>query len=170
MALAGLSFFYGLERAVRRSQEEMEKESEFQEFETSTGMGTFWIHISAFAVYNALIGYLLVHREEQGLISMLTFFFAMALHFLVNDHGLRDYHRDTYQKKGRWVLTFSVLVGWMVGLTTEITEGALGVLFAFLSGGIILNVLKEELPEERKSRFSSFLIGAVIYTAFLLLL
>ena len=40
---------------------------------------------------------------------------------------------------------------------------------AFLAGGVILNVLKEELPEERKSRIAPFFIGAFGYAAILLL-
>jgi hypothetical protein len=41
-------------------------------------------------------------------------------------------------------------------------------MFAFLAGGIILNVLKEELPEERESRFSAFTAGTAAYAALLL--
>ena len=40
----------------------------------------------------------------------------------------------------------------------------------FLAGGVILNVLKEELPEEKKSRFLPFAFGAGVYTVLLLLL
>jgi hypothetical protein len=53
---------------------------------------------------------------------------------------------------------------------TRIDEAALGVLFAFLSGGVMLNVLKEELPEERESRFWAFVVGVTAYTTLLLLL
>ncbi|NJL21613.1 MAG: hypothetical protein HC895_13625, partial [Leptolyngbyaceae cyanobacterium SM1_3_5] len=42
------------------------------------------------------------------------------------------------------------------------------VLFAFLAGGIVLNVLKEELPEDRESHFWSFAIGAIGYAVLLL--
>ncbi|ELZ45122.1 hypothetical protein C464_12785 [Halorubrum coriense DSM 10284] len=37
-------------------------------------------------------------------------------------------------------------------------------LFAFVSGGIILNVIKEELPNPQQGRFLFFLGGAVAYT------
>jgi hypothetical protein len=33
-----------------------------------------------------------------------------------------------------------------------------------------MNVLKEELPEERKSRFWAFALGAVLYAGILLML
>jgi hypothetical protein len=33
---------------------------------------------------------------------------------------------------------------------------------------VVLNVLKEELPEDRQSRFTAFAAGAAIYAALLL--
>ena len=46
----------------------------------------------------------------------------------------------------------------------------LAVLFAFLAGGVILNVIKEELPEEQESLFWAFALGAALYTVLLLAL
>ncbi len=42
--------------------------------------------------------------------------------------------------------------------------------WTFLAGGVILNVLKEELPKERASRFRAFAAGVVAYTLVLLAL
>lgn len=47
---------------------------------------------------------------------------------------------------------------------------ALAAITAFLAGGIVLNVLKEELPEERESRFWAFALGATSYATILLAL
>lgn len=55
-----------------------------------------------------------------------------------------------------------------MGLVFEISEAALAVLFAFLAGGVVMNVLKEELPEERESRFWAFVLGAGLYAGVLL--
>lgn len=41
-------------------------------------------------------------------------------------------------------------------------------LTAFLAGGVVLNVLKEELPEERESSFGAFAVGATLYAAIVL--
>lgn len=38
---------------------------------------------------------------------------------------------------------------------------------AFVAGGIVLNMLKEELPEDRHSRFWPFALGALISTVLL---
>ena len=113
----------------------------------------FWLHIASFAVYNALIGYLLMHREEPDMDNLFLYSLAMALHFVVNDFGLRENHKHIYDHIGRWILAAAVIVGWVIGSGTEIGEAAIAVLFAFIAGGIVLNILKEELPEERESRF-----------------
>ena len=127
------------------------------------------MHVASFSAYNALIGYLLLHRETPGFQSLFLFAFALGLHFVVNDHALREDHKELYDRTGRWVLAAAVLVGWGIGLFGEISEAALAVLFAFLAGGIILNVLKEEIPEERESSFWAFAMGAAFYTVVLLI-
>jgi len=165
MALLGLGLFYGLERAAKAKREPSGEEEG-----SKSAAGVFWLHVASFSVYNALIGYLMLHREEQGLPSLLFFFFALTLHFVVNDYGLREDHAEDYDRIGRWVLAAAIFVGWGIGLLTEIPEPAIAMLFAFLAGGIVLNVLKEELPRERKSRFWAFALGAVAYAALLLAL
>jgi hypothetical protein len=128
------------------------------------------VHVASFTIYNALIGYLLLHREQQGLRNLILFACAMGVHFVVNDYGLREDHKGAYERIGRWVLVAGIFVGWVVGLYFEVYEAALGVLFAFLAGSVIMNVLKEELPEERKSRFWAFALGAALYAGILLTL
>lgn len=164
ISLVGFIVFYGLERLVREAKEH----GEGSEYEVPSGV--FWIHITSFAIYNALIGYLLLHREEPGVVSLTLFFTAMALHFVVNDYGLRQHHGRSYHRYGRWILSSSVLLGFTIGYLANIGELLLAVLFAFLAGGVILNVIKEELPEERQSNFWAFTVGAVGYTIVLLLL
>ena len=168
VALLGLIVFYGLERGAKLSQSK--QELPLSHTKTTTSTQVFWLHIISFALYNALIGYLLVHREEQDLYGLIFFSIAMGLHFFVNDFALREFHKDTYQKYGRWILSSMIVVGWAIGLSMKISEAMTAVLFAFLAGGVILNVLKEELPEEKQSRFWPFATGASIYTVLLLLL
>ncbi len=65
------------------------------------------------AVYNALIGYLFFHRLAAGLEDLLLFFVAMALHFVVNDHGLREHHKaPTFAGAAGYWLRRSSWVGW----------------------------------------------------------
>lgn len=170
VALAGLVVFYGLEKLVRWAQRRRSGEAPSSADEPAAGLGVFWLHIASFALYNGLIGYLLVHREEQDLRELAFFAGAMGVHFLVNDHGLQQAHQEVYRKRGRWVLVGAIVAGWALGLAIRTGPAPTHALFAFLAGGIVLNVLKEELPEERESRFGSFAAGAGGYAGLLLLL
>jgi zinc transporter ZupT len=166
VALIGFTIFYGLERIAKASRQRQRKAGEGDK----TSSDIFWLHIASFAIYNALIGYLLVHREDGGFFNLLFFSLAMALHFIVNDDGLREHHKSVYDKIGRWILVGAIILGWVIGEATELPQAAIAVLFAFLAGGIILNVLKEELPEDRESRFWAFALGAGGYALLLLTL
>lgn len=164
VALLGLGLFYGLERVAKEKRDRSVREGE------GSAAYVFWLHVASFTVYNALIGYLLLHRVDQELQSLLFFFFAMTVHFVVNDYGLREDHEEDYDRIGHWILAAAILLGWGIGLVVEVPEPAIAVLFAFLAGGVVLNVLKEELPRERKSRFWAFALGAVTYALLLLAL
>jgi zinc transporter ZupT len=164
MALIGLAAFYGLERLARRSALAAHRAGG----ERRASDGVFWVHLGAFAVYNLLIGYLLVHRDETDARGLLIYAVALGLHFVVNDQGLREHHGRAYDAKGRWLLAAAPLAGWALGLAITVSLLLLAALFAFLAGGVVLNVLKEELPEDRESRFPAFAAGAAAYAALLL--
>jgi zinc transporter ZupT len=166
VALLGLALFYALERSATVSRRRNQQAGNGDK----TDANVFWIHMASFAGYNALIGYLLLHREETTILSLLLFAVAMALHFVVNDYGLRENHKAPYDKIGRWILAAAIVTGWVLGSATQIHEATIAILFAFLAGGIVLNVLKEELPEERESRFWAFASGAGAYAALLLVI
>ncbi|ADB60472.1 conserved hypothetical protein [Haloterrigena turkmenica DSM 5511] len=171
VTLAGFVVFYGLERFAvigTDADDATGTETDGGDEPERSPDDVFWVHASSFAAYNALIGYLLVHREEPGVASLTFFFVAMALHFVVNDFGLREHHGRIYHRYGRWLLAAAVLLGATVGYVTPVSEFVLALLLAFLGGGVILNVIKEELPSKRRSRFWAFAVGAAAYTLLLL--
>ncbi|MFB0613624.1 hypothetical protein [Aurantiacibacter poecillastricola] len=164
LALAGLAIFYGLERAVKTSRGESRAKGEGDRVESDV----LYLHLVTYGTFNALVGYLLLHREESGAWALALYFGAMGLHFLTADFGMRQDHREAYDKMGRWVISAAVIAGWIIGATVELSPVAIGCLFAFLAGGIILNVLKEELPEERQSYFLPFLFGVLLYAGLIM--
>lgn len=179
IALAGLALFYGLDKLAKRSR------GQRAEGEPGSGGGSgrapdtpegaatspavFWVHMASFALYNLLIGYLLVHGERRTVGTLAFFTVAMALHFVVIDYGLAEDHKAPYHRVGRWLLVAALGAGVAVGYAAALPEAAIAVLVAFLAGGVILNVLKEEVPSERRSRFWAFAAGMAAYAALLLL-
>ncbi len=159
LAMGGLVLFYGLERALKVSRDgRMAAEGRDR-----PEPGVFWLHIGASSLLIFVISYLLTHREDATTLGLLTYFIAMILHFVTADFGARADHPELYDNEGRWALVAATLGGWITGTAVELPELAIGCLFAFVGGGIVLVVLKEELPEQRQSRFVPFLLGAVVY-------
>ncbi len=166
MVLLSIILFYGLERLVKVSR----ARRRVVEGEDCTTPGVFWLHVSTFALVNLLIGYVLVFRSALGLRALLLFAVAMLLKFIVNDHGLHVDHKAAYYRIGRWLLAGAVLLGWAVGYAVELPPVWPALLQAFIAGAVLLNVLKEELPEYRESRYWAFALGAIVYAALLVAL
>jgi len=162
ISLAGLVLFYSLERFVKR------KEEKHKLVNQSEDTNVFWLHIASFSLYNLLIGYTMVHRDEEGATALFLFTVAMGFHFLINDFGLLQHHQKIYVQKGRWFLALAAIGGWGIGTFVSIAELYVMIIFAFLAGGIILNILKEELPDERQSRLEAFIAGAILYSIILI--
>lgn len=164
VVLLSIVVFYGLARAVKESR----RKKRVVEGEDCTTPAVFWMSISTFAVVNLLIGYVLLDRWREGAQPLLLFTLAMMLKFMVNDHGLHADHKRAYDHVGRWILVGAVLLGWWIGYVGGVPEAGVALLQAFIAGSILLNVLKEELPEERESRYGAFALGAGAYAVLLL--
>lgn len=170
IALFGLVAFYGLERAARGGRgDDGQKEGEEDSEKDGEGDAVFWLHVAVFALYNFIVGYLLLHRDEPGMGNLVFFTLAMALHFMVNDHALAEHHGDLYHRRGRWILSAAIVLGCVSANWLPVSHAGAAVLLALVGGATILNVLKEELPAEQRSRFWAFAAGAFGYAALLLL-
>ena len=166
IVLFSIVLYYGMERLAKQSKATNKKENNREQAEH----WVFWIGMGTFALMNLLIGYMLVHHveSEKDTRFLLLFTLAMFFKFIVNDHGLHRDHKDLYDHVGRWILAAAVFVGWAVNYWTEISRVAPALLQSFIAGGVLLNVLKEELPDERKSRYWAFGLGAAAYSVLLL--
>ena len=162
LALAGLLVFYALERAALLARGGRDAPP------LKPSQGVFRLHLVSFALYNFLIGYLLVNRVVPGPVSLATYALAMALHMAGNDYGLRRHFTDDYRHLGRKVLAGAVLAGWGLGALVHVHEAVLALLFAFLAGGVVMNTMKDELPLDGSGNAPAFCLGAVVYAALLL--
>lgn len=164
LALAGLVLFYGVERAIVLSRGTRNERDNAQR----PHPGIFWVHIAISAMLIMIVGYLLNHREDPTAAGLALFFGALLLHFVTADFASRANHPEIYDAAGRWVLVAATLTGWALGAWVALPPIAVGALFAFVGGAIILVSLKEELPQERQSAFWPFLVGAALYSVLVL--
>jgi hypothetical protein len=126
----------------------------------------FWVHTGSFAIYNALIGgfALRVHGVAPLVLAVLAF----GAHFLINDHSLYGQYGRVYERAGRWVLAAAIVLGWFVARLWSPPFVIVAAILGLVSGGIIVNSIKEELPEERAGRLSPWVAGALAYALLLL--
>lgn len=156
-ALAGLSAYYWLEAATGRAGDALHLRR------MTLQQPGYWIHLAGFGFYSSIVGYIMGQREEEGTVGVLAYTLALAVHFFVNDRDIMSRAPDLHRHLGRWLLAASVMAGWGVGATTPEVGRATALIFAFLTGGMILNILKQELPSENQSRFGAFLAGVLLY-------
>ena len=163
VALVGLAVFYGVEKHSLTSRR---RNAEHTGEDRTTG-DAFWLSIASFAVYNTVIGYLLLDADLEELAQLVLYTLALGVHFVINDLALSEHHRHAYRFWGRWLLAGAVLAGWLAGIATDVSERLIALVIAFIAGGVVLNVLKEELPGERLAQFWPFAGGALAYTVLL---
>lgn len=156
-ALLGIAVFYGINQLSEKS----ERENRERENLTRPSKSIFILEISAFALYNVLIGYLLQELSSDNIGAYIVYFIVFSFHFIANNRILHLTHEDLYTRAGRWILAISVLIGWILYELTHASDLTLAFMSSFLTGGVVLNILNDELPEEKKSSFPAFLIGMV---------
>jgi len=163
LALLSFVVVYGLEHMVLVNHERRR-----ESVAAGKADAVFWLQLAGYAAYSALIGYLVVERAERGALPLVVYTFAMGVHFLIVDHALSEEHGRAYRPRGRWLLAASVLIAWLIGVVTPLSEVAVARLFAVLAGGVVITSLRAELPDDREGRFWPFCFGAVIFAAVLI--
>lgn len=164
LVLLSFIFFYGAEKFALRSKASREK----QEDDDKPAPKVYTVHIITFGLLNVLIGFLLLSFLRNNFLSLLFFFIAMLLKFIVNDHGLHKLHKTYYDNNGKWILAAAVAVGWILSLVMEYSTIAVAFTKAVIAGGALLNVLKEELPEAKESNFPAFALSGTGYACILI--
>lgn len=164
-ALGGFVVFYGLEHLVAWSR----RTPRTGEAGDLKERAVFLLHVGGFAVYAAMVSYLMVRGIGMAQASVALYTVAMALHFLSVDHALLREHGAMYVQRGRYVLAGAAIAGWACGLLGEIPKPILCILLGLVSGGVIMNSTIMELPREKEGKFWSFLLGAFAYAVIVLL-
>jgi hypothetical protein len=163
-ALAGFVLFYTLENMAAATRPEPSEQAE------QDRPLVYWLHIGGFAVYCGLMGYLLREDADSRELSLVPYGLAMFCHFWVVDHALRAEHGPPYDRAGRWVLASAILAGWALAAMRVSSDLVVPTLMGLIAGGVVINSVKEELPEKGQGRVVPFVLGAFGYALLLLLL
>ena len=124
-----------------------------------------WLHAIAFAAYSFATGIVLADVPRPSYFPYIPAGVALGLHFVGICHQLRDWHPTVFDRYVRWLLGFAALTGWAAGTLGVLHKSALAIIVAFLGGGILVNVLREEWPDKGPGRTIPFLIGIFLFIA-----
>jgi hypothetical protein len=157
--LLGFTLFYGLERGFERPVDHG----------SSHGVERpvhFWVHMLGMSLYKILLGYLM--GQITSVSGLISFAFAMTMHFLVIDFHLLEMHRSAYHRVGRWILSGVFLVGWILSTQVEIAPAVLAMLVSFVAGGAVLMIIQDEFSERSDNSYAAFLLAVLLYGSLLL--
>ncbi|WP_155833679.1 hypothetical protein [Halomonas sp. BC04] len=133
------------------------------------GIDHFRVIAVVYVLYNFLVGYVLsFHWSMGGGRSVFLYVLAMSLHFLFVGYMLGRHHATHRVVRARWFFSAALILGWVASLVREIRPVFLASLLALLAGAMIIITLKEELRDETLEEFSTFALGAFLYTVLLM--
>ncbi|MBU9721474.1 MULTISPECIES: hypothetical protein [Bacillaceae] len=155
IGLIGVLIFYGIQKFVRK----VDRKGDPKKHTT-----LFFMQIIFFAIYNMLVAYITVSSDVAG-IQAVFYGLAIGLHFIAIAHDLWREYGVMYNQIGRYVLVLGIIAGWITGMLVQLSPLLQSIVFAFISGAMILNVLKYELPPDGEAHFPTFAIGVVAYTS-----
>ncbi len=124
--------------------------------------GSFWLTFLSYALFNFLVGYAVSDQNNPEVRPLALFTFALGLHYFRVDYSLNQEH-------GKWILITCLFLGWLIGNWFVLSKPMVAIVSAFIGGGVVMNVTAHELPKENPQSLGSFLFGAALYTAILLM-
>jgi hypothetical protein len=121
---------------------------------------------AGFTLYSLLIGSILASLPRAGVVPYALMLIALAPHFLGVDHQLRHADAMRFDRYYRWLLAVALLIGWLVGLYSELPKAASMAITGFVSGAMLVNAIIEELPREGRSAagLAPFVAGVALFT------
>jgi hypothetical protein len=164
--MAGFMVFYCLETMVVRPRQGPNHHAGDHDGETPWQV---WVHIGSFAAYAWLLTYIMVWKLHDTF-ALCLYGVAMSMHIFPIACNLSSHYQAVYDRRGSFLLALASLTGWATGLALDIPTPILVNLVAVVAGGVIVNTAIAELPKEGEGRYGSFLTGATVYTALLLIL
>jgi len=128
------------------------------------------IRLSTFALVSYLYAYSLPSLLTTGISYGLLFTLAISVHVLLADRTLASDHPLAFRRRFRWIGTAALFLGAIqAAVLHPISDLHLAVATAFVGGGLLISVFREELPDAKHSSLSWFSMGLLTMMVLLLI-
>ena len=120
------------------------------------------LHGGGFFIYSMLCGYILANWSRPGLIPVLLAGSILTLHMLAVNYQVRKWNSRVFDNYFRWMFALALIIGWSVGAFLAIPKELEIIITGILAGGIITNIMNEELPDQEPHKIRPFIAGVVL--------
>ena len=128
------------------------------------------LHTLNFAAISYLYAYSLPSLISTGLAYGVLFTIAISAHVLLADRTMAARHPTIFRTRMRWIGTAALILGLLhAALLHPVADLHLAIATAFLGGGLLMAVFREELPTVNRTRLGWFVAGTLSMTSLLLL-
>ena len=129
------------------------------------------LHTLHFAAISYLYAYSLPSLISTGLAYGILFTIAISAHVLLADRTMAARrHSAIFRTRLPWVGTAALILGLLhAALFHPLEDLHLAIATAYLGGGLLMAVFREELPAVNRTRLGWFVAGSVLMTSLLLL-
>jgi hypothetical protein len=121
-----------------------------------------WARGSGFVAYNLMLGYVITAFKNPNWLPAVMATAILGFHMMGVDHHLRHVAPRYYDRQLRYMLVAGVLIGWVFGVTTELSDTAVALWTAITAGGMLMLVFREELPGDLDRNYLPFTIAIIV--------
>ena len=119
-----------------------------------------WLQLSSFAAINYLYAYSLPSLITTGIGYGVLFTVAISAHVLLMDRYAAAHHPQRFRRRNRWIGSAALVLGLLHALVFHPVDAlTLAMATAFLGGGLLMAVFRDELPDARQARLPWLLAG-----------
>lgn len=160
--------FFILEHLAQRSRIKSQAKTKKHYSQISAARRLFIVHFVSYAFITSVLSYLLIFEYQSAPIRGLLFTFAVALHIAISSDSMIEHYRRQQLRFGRFVGAAMPMIGWAASMLFPEQLAEAYVLLALISGAILYNSIKNEIPiAERKQSLATFLVGSIFYALLL---
>lgn len=130
--------------------------------------------LMSFSITNYVYAYSLPSILHRNVTSGMLYVLAIGAHILLADRTMAVNHPVIFRQRLRWIGSGALIAGSLHAAVLAslrghpINDPTIAYASAFVAGGLIMSVFREELPAPSASRIKWFLLGLVVMTGLLL--
>ena len=119
-----------------------------------------WLQLFNVAAINYFYAYSLPSLITTGIVNGVLLTVAISAHVLLVDRYAAVHHPQRFRRRNRWMGSTALVLGFLHALLFHPVDAVtLAVATAFLGGGLLMGVFREELPDPNQARLPWLLAG-----------